>query len=115
MDNWKNKLYFGDNLGILRNYIADDSVDLIYLDPPFNSNANYNVLFQEKGGEKSAAQITAFEDTWHWGQKSEFAYQEIVRESPKKLADLIQAFRMFLGQNDMMAYHTGEGQSINNR
>jgi site-specific DNA-methyltransferase (adenine-specific) len=62
------------------------------------------VLFQEKTGEKSAAQITAFEDTWHWGVESEYAYQELVKESPKKLADLIQAFRMFLSQNDMMAY-----------
>ncbi len=112
MENWKNKLYLGDNLGILRNYVDDESVDLIYLDPPFNSNATYNVLFQEKSGEKSAAQITAFEDTWHWSQESEYAYQEIVRESPKKLADLIQAFRMFLGQNDMMAYLTMMAQRM---
>jgi adenine specific DNA methylase Mod len=109
---WKNKLYLGDNLDILRNYVSDESVDLIYLDPPFNSNATYNVLFQEKSGEKSAAQITAFEDTWHGGQESEYAYQEIVRESPKKLADLIQAFRMFLGQNDMMAYLTMMAQRM---
>ena len=67
LSDWKNKLYFGDNLDILREHVASESVDLIYLDPPFNSNATYNVLFQEKGGEKSAAQITAFEDTWHWG------------------------------------------------
>jgi len=112
MENWKNKLYLGDNLDILREYVPDESVDLIYLDPPFNSNATYNVLFQEKSGEKSAAQITAFEDTWHWGQESEYAYQEIVRESPKKLADLIQAFRMFLGQNDMMAYLTMMAQRM---
>ena len=68
MDNWKNKLYLGDNLDILRKYVPDESVDLIYLDPPFNSNATYNVLFQEKSGDKSAAQITAFEDTWQWGK-----------------------------------------------
>jgi len=102
--NWKNRLYFGDNLDILREHVASESVDLIYLDPPFNSNATYNVLFQEKSGEKSAAQITAFEDTWHWGAESEYAYQEVVREGPKKLADLLQAMRQFLGQNDMMAY-----------
>lgn len=112
MDNWKNKLYLGDNLDILRDYIPDESVDLIYLDPPFNSNATYNVLFQEKSGKKSAAQITAFEDTWHWGQESEYAYHEIVKEGPKKLGDLIQAFRMFLGQNDMMAYLTMMAQRI---
>ncbi len=112
VSNWKNKLYFGDNLNILRKYVPTESVDLIYLDPPFNSNTTYNVLFQEKSGEKSAAQITAFEDTWQWGQESEYAYQEIARESSKKLADLIQAFRMFLGQNDMMAYLTMMAQRM---
>jgi len=104
LPHWKNKLYFGDNLDILREHVASESVDLIYLDPPFNSNATYNVLFQEKSGEKSAAQITAFEDTWHWGMESEYAYQEVVKEGQRKLADLLQALRTFLGQNDMMAY-----------
>ncbi len=56
---WKNKLYFGNNLTILREHVQDESVDLIYLDPPFNSAANYNVLFQETSGKRSAAQITA--------------------------------------------------------
>ena len=70
MDTWKNQLYFGDNLDILRRHIPVGTVDLIYLDPPFNSNATYNVLFSEKTGEKSAAQITAFEDTWHWGEEA---------------------------------------------
>ena len=79
---WKNQLYFGDNLDILRNQVADTSVDLIYLDPPFNSNANYNVLFQEKSGQQSAAQITAFEDTWHWNLDSESAYQDVVTNAP---------------------------------
>jgi len=112
MPAWKNKLYFGDNLDILREHVASESVDLIYLDPPFNSNATYNVLFQEKSGERSAAQITAFEDTWHWGIESEYAYQEVVKESPKKLADLMQAMRTFLGQNDMMAYLTMMAQRM---
>lgn len=61
-----NRLYYGDNLDILQNEIADESVDLIYLDPPFNSNATYNVLFKAPTGEQSQAQIEAFEDTWHW-------------------------------------------------
>ena len=100
----KNKLYFGDNLNILRDYVADASVDLIYLDPPFNSNANYNVLFKEKSGEESAAQITAFEDTWQWGLEPEAIYKEIVTSGPRKLADLMQALLAFLGRNDMMAY-----------
>ena len=76
-----NRLYFGDNLDILRQYVPDESVDLIYLDPPFNSNATYNVLFRERSGEESAAQITAFEDTWHWGWESETAYQDVVTQA----------------------------------
>jgi len=104
MTDWKNQLYFGDNLDILRDYIADESVDLIYLDPPFNSKATYNVLFQEKNGTQSSAQITAFEDTWHWDIHTEEVYREIVEHGPKGLADLTQALRQFLGANDMMAY-----------
>lgn len=103
-ESWKNKLYFGDNLDIMREHVPDESIDLIYLDPPFNSKATYNVLFQEKNGTQSAAQITAFEDTWHWGLESEKAYHEIVTQGPRKLADLMQVLRQFLGQNDMMAY-----------
>ena len=109
---WKNQLYFGDNLDILRNHVADASVDLIYLDPPFNSNANYNVLFQEKGGQQSAAQITAFEDTWHWNLDSESAYQDVVTNGTGKLPDLLQAMRSFLGDNDMMAYLTMMAQRM---
>ena len=109
---WKNQLYFGDNLDILRNHVADASVDLIYLDPPFNSNANYNVLFQEKTGQQSAAQITAFEDTWHWNLESEAAYQDVVTHAPGKLPDLLQAMRSFLGDNDMMAYLTMMAQRM---
>lgn len=101
-----NKLYYGDNLFIMREYIPDESVDLIYLDPPFNSKATYNVLFHEKDGTDSPAQITAFEDTWHWDMSAESAYEELVKEGPAKLADLIQAMRSFLGTNDMMAYLT---------
>jgi len=102
---WKNKLYYGDNLYILREHIQDESVDLIYIDPPFNSNATYNVLFQETNGTASAAQIAAFEDTWHWNMQTEDAFREIVTEGPKRIADLIQVLRAFLGQNDMMAYN----------
>ena len=107
-----NTLYFGDNLDILREYVPDESVDLIYLDPPFNSNATYNVLFKEASGEGSAAQIHAFDDTWHWSIESERAYREVVTDGPKKLADLLQAMRSFLGQNDMMAYLTMMAQRM---
>ena len=109
---WQNELYFGDNLDILREQIADESVDLIYLDPPFNSNATYNVLFREKGGEESAAQITAFEDTWHWSLESEDAFREVVTDGPERLGRLLQVMRDFLGQNDMMAYLTMMAQRI---
>ena len=77
-----NRLYFGDNLPILREQIADESVDLIYLDPPFNSNVNYNVMFRERGGQQSEAQITAFRDTWRWGLQSEAAYRDVVTSGP---------------------------------
>jgi len=63
----ENALYYGDNLDILRRYIKDESVDLVYLDPPFNSNATYNVLFKERDGSEAASQIRAFDDTWTWG------------------------------------------------
>ena len=105
-------LYFGDNLDILRQHIDAESVDLIYLDPPFNSNATYNVLFRERSGEESAAQITAFDDTWRWGMESELAYREIITEQAGKVGDLLAALRSFLGQNDMMAYLTMMAQRM---
>lgn len=101
---WTNQLYYGDNLRVLREEIRDESVDLVYLDPPFNSAANYNVLFREASGEQSAAQIMAFEDTWHWTHESEAAYQELVTEAPERLARLVEAMRQMLGTSDMMAY-----------
>lgn len=99
-----NALYYGDNLEILGKYIPDNSVDLIYLDPPFNSNATYNILFKEPSGESSQAQITAFDDTWHWGEESERTFQEIIMHAPVNVAELITAFRNSIHQNDMMAY-----------
>ena len=111
-EQWTNSLYFGDNLDILRERIADESVDLIYLDPPFNSNATYNVLFREGDGERSAAQITAFDDTWRWSVESELAYREVVNDGPRALGDMLQAMRSFLGQNDMMAYLTMMAQRL---
>ena len=107
-----NKLYFGDNLDILREHVADESVDLIYLDPPFNSNATYNVLFRERSGDESAAQITAFDDTWRWGSDSAYAYQDVIRHGPSKVGELLGAMYTFLGQNDMMAYLTMMSQRL---
>lgn len=102
-----NALYYGDNLQVMREHIADQSVDLVYLDPPFNSNASYNVLFREKSGEDSPAQIRAFNDTWHWTQEAERAFeQEILLNpnTPTAVKDMMAAFRQFLGRSDMLAY-----------
>jgi site-specific DNA-methyltransferase (adenine-specific) len=99
-----NALYYGDNLGVLRNEIASNSVDLIYLDPPFNSQANYNVLFKSPSGKAADAQIEAFEDTWHWGEHAERAYAEVLASPATQAAQLLHAMRSFLGENDMMAY-----------
>ena len=102
-----NTLYYGDNLDILRQHVPDESVDLIYLDPPFNSNASYNVLFKEQTGEESPAQIKAFTDTWEWTQESERVFeQEIILNpaTPPNVKDMITAFRQFIGRNAMMAY-----------
>jgi len=102
-----NKLYYGDNLHILREFIPDESVDLIYLDPPFNSKADYNILFREPNGSMSDAQITAFEDTWHWNIEIERAFQELQETAPKNVVEMMQAFRdNVIGKNDMMAYLT---------
>ncbi len=101
-----NRLYFGDNLNILREHLRDESVDLIYLDPPFNSHANYNVLFKSPKGAESPAQIEAFEDTWHWNEQAEREFTELVHQSNTSVSEMIQALRRFLGENDMMAYLT---------
>jgi len=98
-----NALYYGDNLDVLRQHIANESVDLVYLDPPFNSNANYNVLFAEHDGARAAAQVTAFEDTWHWDQTAVAAYEETVGQGGR-VADALRAMRTFLGGSDMLAY-----------
>jgi adenine specific DNA methylase Mod len=100
----QNKLYYGDNLDILRRYIRDETVDLVYLDPPFKSNQDYNVLFAEQDGSRAAAQIMVFEDTWRWDQASARAYVEIVERGPEHVSKAMQAFRTFLGESDMLAY-----------
>lgn len=86
-----NALYYGDNLEVLRSHIASESVDLVYLDPPFNSNANYNVLFKAPGGEQSQAQIEAFEDTWHWNDVAELAFDEVMTSGNSNAADMLRA------------------------
>src|SRR5436190_23610822 len=104
-----NVLYYGDNLDILRRYIPDASVDLIYLDPPFNSNRDYNVIFRDESGRSSDAQILAFEDTWHWGPSAEETYAFLTdsrRNSgriPGPVSQIVGALRSGIGTNQMLA------------
>ncbi len=97
-------LFYGDNLPILRDYIATASVDLVYLDPPFNSNRTYNVLFKQESGQEAESQIAAFEDTWHWNAAAEFTYFQLIENAPAHVAQMIGALRGFIGENQMLAY-----------
>ena len=101
-----NRLYYGDNLEVLRKYIPDESIDLIYLDPPFNSQANYNILYKEQNGTQSASQIKAFSDFWHWDQEAQSTYEYMIGDPvvPANLKKLLQSIRNFLGSNDLTAY-----------
>ncbi len=99
-----NVLYYGDNLDILREHIPDDSIDLVYLDPPFSSNQSYNVLFREENGTASAAQVHAFKDTWHWNQGSEDTLTDMIGNAPSNLVDLMNGLLSFLGRNQFTAY-----------
>lgn len=103
MADWTNTLYYGDNLDILRRYIPAESVDLVYLDPPFNSNATYNVLFGDAKGERSAAQIQAFDDTWHWDHAAAVAFDDVLGMGGRP-AEAMRAFEGLLGHGDMLAY-----------
>ena len=100
----KGQLFYGDNLTVLREAIPDASVDLVYLDPPFNSNASYNVLFKAPSGEQSQAQIEAFDDTWHWNETAERAFDDVLTGPHSDAAIMLKAMRSALGENDMMAY-----------
>lgn len=98
-----NLLYYGDNLDVLKRHLKDESVDLVYLDPPFSSNKSYNLLFAEKDGHKAAAQIQAFDDTWEWDEAASRQYQDTV-EKGGKVSEALRSFHLFLGGSDMLAY-----------
>jgi site-specific DNA-methyltransferase (adenine-specific) len=98
-----NRLFYGDNLDVLREHIRDESVDLIYLDPPFNSQASYNVLYREPTGQQSKAQVEAFVDTWHWNDSAEQAFDDVIR-SGTDAAEMLRAVRAVLRESDLMAY-----------
>jgi len=99
-------IYYGDNLDILRRYIPDESVDLVYLDPPFKSQQEYNVIFRTVKGQPAAAQVRAFSDTWQWDTAARAAYEALVGDpqAPAKVARMIEAFYQFLGPSEIMAY-----------
>ena len=105
-----NTLYFGDNLGILRDRIPDESVDLVYLDPPFNSKKDYNLIFADAKGERSTSQVQAFEDSWTWGEEAERVYQYLTNSAehkgrvPTKVSRLIGALRNGIPDSDVTAY-----------
>jgi site-specific DNA-methyltransferase (adenine-specific) len=100
----ENTLYYGENLKVLREHVQSESVDLIYLDPPFNSNRSYNVLFKDESGISSDAQITAFDDSWHWGDTAQQSYEELLTKAPDNVASMINSLHQFIGANQMMAY-----------
>lgn len=100
----KDKLYYGDNLDVLRKYIESESVDLVYLDPPFNSNATYNILFKEKDGTRAASQLQAFEDTWEWDIRAAAAFRDVIEHGLPRVSQALQAFRMLIPDSNMLAY-----------
>lgn len=99
-----NRLFYGDNLPILRDIIASSSIDFVYLDPPFNSNRSYSVIFGNNVEKDANAQIQAFDDTWHWTAETEKLYRDILVNAPSSVADAVQAFRTLVGESDALAY-----------
>jgi site-specific DNA-methyltransferase (adenine-specific) len=99
-----NTLFYGDNLAIMREYLPDESVDLVYLDPPFNSNRNYNVLFKDESGREAEAQLEAFEDTWHWSEAAEETLYRLQTEEADEVSKAISALQDLIGKNQVMAY-----------
>ena len=104
-----NSLFFGDNLRFLRNseYFPSESINLIYLDPPFNSNQNFNILYKEIEGTPSTAQVQAFEDTWNWDESASYALYElnsVIEHSPQPLVSMLNMLEGFLGHSPMFAY-----------
>lgn len=97
-------LYHGDNLDVLRRHVTDESVDLIYIDPPFNSNVDYNIRPAKHDGHRAVAHIKAFGDTWRWGPVSSSAFEEFATDGPRNAVAAMEAFHYFLGGSDMLAY-----------
>src|SRR5262245_43866680 len=100
----RNTLFYGDNLNILNEHIPDESVDLIYLDPPFNSIRSYNILFKDEWDKDSQSHIMAFKDTWHGGEDAQRTFHQLVQNAPANVSSMINSLRQFIGANQMMAY-----------
>jgi site-specific DNA-methyltransferase (adenine-specific) len=105
-------LFYGDNLEVLRKHFPNECIDLIYLDPPFNSKADYNILFKEQSGERSTAQIQAFSDFWCWDIEAMHTYDRLAMQSPKSVSDIVTSLHDFLGKNDMFAYLVMMGERL---
>jgi site-specific DNA-methyltransferase (adenine-specific) len=99
----ENKLFYGDNLDVLRRHVGDQSVDLVYLDPPFQSGRNYNIFFRNEAGIGAEEQVRAFKDTWTWGPEAEENFDDVVQEGGN-LAQAMVALRSLLGECDLLAY-----------
>ena len=102
-----NQLYYGDNLEVMRDFIPSESIDLVYLDPPFNSNRSYNVIFGKHKATTAEAQIQAFDDTWTWTVNTEREYLNAIQGGvPIAVGNALTSFRTLLGENDALAYLT---------
>lgn len=97
-----NKLYFGNNFDWLQ-LLEPESVDLVYLDPPFNSKAQYNLLYETPDNERETAQQTVFKDTWHWEREAEFCYKQCLAAGGN-VTSLMKALNSALKRSDTMAY-----------
>ena len=100
----KNTIYYGDNLNVMRKYIPPESIDLIYLDPPFNSKKQYNIIYKDPTGKKSESQVVAFSDTWKWDKKAEETYRELVERADSNITKVITSYYNLLGDCSLMAY-----------
>jgi adenine specific DNA methylase Mod len=98
-----NKLYLGDNLEIIKKHLSDESISLVYLDPPFKSGKNYKTYFIEKEGVKVSSKVDAFEDKWKWNEHASYSFETFIRQN-KKASHVLESFRDILGKGDMLAY-----------
>ena len=111
-----NRLYYGDNLDILRRKLRDETVDLCYIDPPFNSKRNYFQIYNNVGKDDQA-QAQAFMDTWTWNEFALSGYQEISTNHEgrytRQTIELLKGFKAVLGEGSLLAYLISMTQRVN--